>query len=136
MGAVAFVFGLRALVAWLAIRRDAATDYDYKYANGMVPDALPRDAYEAIYRRVYAPRGPMYIAAGMLAILILTPVAMIAFSYGLNLLYNLSGQNRAIEPGYLVWQSFLVFRDDLCLGGHWICRCASLSPDHARKSAI
>jgi hypothetical protein len=45
----------------------------------------------------------------MVAILIITPFAMIGFEAGLNLMYNLSGQSRVIEPGFLVWQFFLFF---------------------------
>jgi len=109
MGLLALIFGLRAFVAWQAVRRDAAADYDYKRANMMMPDALGRKDYETIYRRVYAPRGPIHVAGAMLAILLLTPVAMIVFEFSLNLMYNLSGQSRVIEPGYLVWQFFLFF---------------------------
>ena len=109
MGVIAFVFGVRALWAWLQVRSDARADYDYKRAEGMVPDAMDRETYELIYRRVYSPRGPLHIAGAMLAILVITPIAMIGFEAGLNLAYNLSGQSRVIEPGFLVWQFFLFF---------------------------
>jgi len=103
MAGVAFIFGCRAFFAWLTVKQDAAADYTYKHANGMLPDALSREDYEAIYRRVYAPREAIYVAAGMLAVLLVTPIAMIIFEFGLNWIYNLSGQNRAIEPGFLAW---------------------------------
>ena len=109
MGALALIFILRALFAWLQVRRDARADYDYKHANDMVPDAVDQDAYEQIYRRVYSPRGPLHVAGAMLAILIVTPLAMIGLEVGLNLIYNLSGQSRVIEPGFLVWHFFLFF---------------------------
>ncbi len=109
MALLALVFGVRALLGWQRVRNDAREDYEYKRGNGMVPDALSQDEYERIYKRVYGPRGPAHVAGAMVAILALTPVAMIAFEYGLNLIYNLSGQNRVIEPGYLVWQFFLFF---------------------------
>jgi len=107
MAGLAAIFSLRALLAWLSVRRDARADFDYKRTQGMVPDAMDRDNYEKIYARVYGPRGPIHVAGAMLAILILTPVAMVVFEFVFNLLYNLSGQNRAIEPGFLVWQFFL-----------------------------
>jgi hypothetical protein len=109
MGALALFLGLRAVFGWIRVRGDARDDYDYKKGNGMVPDALSRDEYERIYRRVYGPRGPAHAAAGALAILVLTPLAMLGFEAFLNLIYNLSGQSRVIEPGYLVWQFFLFF---------------------------
>ena len=109
MGALALIFILRALLAWNQVRRDAQADYAYKHANDMVPDAVNRDTYERIYRRVYGPRGPVHVTAAMVAILLITPLAMMGFEAGLNLIYNLSGQSRVIEPGFLVWQFFLFF---------------------------
>lgn len=109
MGAIALFFSLRALIGWQQVRKDARADYDYKRANGMVPDMMTRETYEHIYRRVYNPRGPLHVAGAMLAILIATPIAMMGFEAALNFIYNLSGQSRKIEPGYLVWQFFLFF---------------------------
>ena len=109
MAGLALFFSARALWAWQEVRRDARADYAYKHANDMVPDVIDQSTYEQIYRRVYGPRGPVYVAAAMVAILLITPLAMIGFEAGLNLMYNLSGQSRVIEPGYLVWQFFLFF---------------------------
>lgn len=109
MGVLALIFGVRAFMGWRQVGRDAEADYDYKSANQMMPDAISRESYAQIYRRVYGPRGPLHVAGAMLAILLVTPLAMLAFEAGLNLIYNLSGQSRVIEPGYLVWQFFLFF---------------------------
>ena len=109
MAVIAVIFALRAFLAWYFIRRDAQEDYKYKQANGMVPDAVDRENYERIYRKVYSPRGPIHIAAAMIGILLVTPFAMWAFEKGFDLLYNLSGQSRVIEPGFLVWHFFLFF---------------------------
>ena len=109
MAVLALIFGIRAFWGWRNVCSDAHADYEYKRANGMVPDAIERETYERIYRRVYGPRGPLHVAGAMLAILIATPIAMLGFEAGLNLIYNLSGQSRVIEPGYLVWQFFLFF---------------------------
>lgn len=109
MGTIALIFAVRAFIGWRQVRGDAHADYDYKQANNMMPGAMTREAYEQIYRRVYGPRGPLHVAGAMLAILIATPIAMFGFEAGLNLIYNLSGQSRVIEPGFLVWQFFLFF---------------------------
>jgi hypothetical protein len=109
MGVLALIFGVRTFMGWRQVQSDARADYDYKQANGMVPDSLDRESYEQIYRRVYGPRGPLHVAGAMLAILVMTPIAMFGFEALLNWIYNLSGQNRVIEPGYLVWQFFLFF---------------------------
>jgi len=70
---------------------------------------LSREKYLQIYKRVFAPRAPLYMLFGIIGILIATPIAMIILEQVLNLAYNLSGQARVIEPGYLVWQFFLYF---------------------------
>ncbi len=109
MGVLALIFGVRTFISWQQVRTDAREDYDYKRANGMLPDSLDRESYENIYRRVYGPRGPFHVVCAMVAILVVTPVAMLGFEQGLNLIYDLSGQSRVIEPGFLVWQFFLFF---------------------------
>ncbi len=109
MGVLALIFAVRAFLAWLVVRRDARDDYDYKRSNGMVPDAISRENYERIYRKVYNPRGPIHIAGAMIAILLVTPIAMKVFEVVFDLIYHLSGQSRVIEPGYLVWHFFLFF---------------------------
>lgn len=109
MGVLALIFGVRTFIGWQQVRRDAREDYEYKRRNGMVPDNLDREIYEQIYRRVYGPRGPLHVVGAMVAILLATPVAMLGFEQGLNWIYNLSGQSRVIEPGFLVWQFFLFF---------------------------
>lgn len=109
MGVLALIFGARAFLAWHRVGRDAQEDYAYKKSNGMVPDALDRESYQRIYRKVYSPRGLIHVAGAMVAILIATPIAMFIFEPFLNWIYNLSGQSRVIEPGYLVWQFFLFF---------------------------
>lgn len=109
MGVLALIFGVRALLAWHRVGRDAQEDYAYKKSNGMVPDTLDRESYQRIYRKAYSPRGLMHVAGAMIAILIATPIAMFIFEPFLNWIYNLSGQSRVIEPGYLVWQFFLFF---------------------------
>ena len=109
MGSIAFIFTLRAFIAWRQVRNDAQADFDYKKSNGMVDDTLNRETYEQIYRRVYNPRGPLHVAAAMLIILVVTPLAMEVFEKLFDLIYNLSGQSRVIEPGYLVWHFYIFF---------------------------
>jgi len=109
MGVIALFFTARALWAWMVVRRDAQEDFAYKQSNDMLPSAIDRENYERIYRKVYSPRGPLYVAAAMVVILVITPFAMKFFELFYNLVYNLSGQNRVFEPPYLVWQFFIFF---------------------------
>lgn len=113
---LAAIFGLRAWLGRRQVRADARADYDYKAAQNMVPVGLSRDDYVAIYMRVYGPRAQTHIFAGFVAILIATPIAMFLLEQGLNFVYNLSGQSRVIEPGFLVWQFFIFFG----LLGTWV----------------
>lgn len=114
-----FILGLLALIAtfhsvkavlgYLAVAKDAESDYQYKTERAMVPMKLPKESYLAIYKRVNNPRGSAYVAGGLWAILLTTPILFFVLGWILNAIYNLSGQNRVIEPGYLVWQFMLFF---------------------------
>jgi len=106
---VGLVFGLRSLLTRLQVRADARSDYAYKTEQDMLPQGLNQADYEKIYMRVYGPRYQTYMFFGVMAILIGSPIAMYILQQGLNMAYHMSGQNRAIEPGYLVWQTLLFF---------------------------
>ncbi len=106
---IACVFGLRAFLGYRRVAADAAADYDYKRANNMIPKSMGREQYIEIYKRVNDPRGLAYIAVGLGLIIITTPLLFFLLEQFLQLLYNLSGQSRSIEPGYLVWQFSLYF---------------------------
>ncbi|WP_427453234.1 hypothetical protein [Litorimonas sp. WD9-15] len=109
-GAVlALILGVRSWLSYRQVRADAKDDYSYKTQHGMIPVGLSQTEYEAIYERVHAPRAQLHMFIGLVAILIATPIAMLILEQGLNLIYNLSGQSRVIEPGFLVWQFFIFF---------------------------
>ena len=103
------MYAVRAAVGYYNVARDAKADYDYKYPQGMVDDRLTEEAYIRVYKRVYNPRSLVYIAATIFAIFIITPISMVVFEYIYNIIYNLTGQSRVIEPGFLVWQFFIFF---------------------------
>ncbi|WP_409432726.1 hypothetical protein ACJ3XI_11025 [Litorimonas sp. RW-G-Af-16] len=105
---VASIYSVRAALGYANVARDAEDDFAYKTPKAMIPAGLSKEAYVEIYRRVNNPRAAAYVAGGLWSILLLTPVIFKALEWGLNLIYNLSGQNRVIEPGYLVWQ-FIIF---------------------------
>lgn len=109
LATIALVFAFRSWWGARRVRADAQADYAYKLKNDMIPTGLDQASYEQLYRRVYGPRAQFYIFIGVVGILLVTPIAMIVLEQGLNLIYNLSGQNRVIEPGFLVWQFFIFF---------------------------
>lgn len=106
---LAVIFGLRAWLGRRRVRADAQADYEYKLAQKMVPPGLSQDEYSDIYMRVFGPRAQTHIFIGFVGVLIATPIAMFALEQGLNFIYNVTGQSRVIEPGFLVWQFFIFF---------------------------
>ncbi len=106
--AIGLIYALRAVFGYYNIARDAKADYDYKYPQGMIDKRLDEESYVRVYRRVHNPRSSAYIAGTIFAIFAITPITMTIFEFIYEIIYNLSGQSRVIEPGFLVWQ-FLIF---------------------------
>ena len=105
---IGLIYALRAYLGYRSVAQDAAQDYDYKKTRGMLDKRISREGYIRVFRRLHNPRRPAYIAAGVFAILILTWPIMAVMSFLLELLYQLTGQSRVFEPGFLVWQ-FMIF---------------------------
>ena len=106
---IGFFYAVRAGLGYYNVARDAKADYDYKLPQGMVDTRLSEDGYIRVFKRVHNPRSAAYIAGGIFAIFAITPITMVIFEHVYNLIYNLSGQSRVIEPGFLVWQFFIFF---------------------------
>jgi len=108
LAVIGLVYGLRAVLGYRTVARDAEDDYNYKQPQGMIDKRLSKDGYIRAYKRFYNPRGPAYVAGGIAAILILTWPAMALLEFILEQAWQLSGRSRVIEPGFLVWQ-FIIF---------------------------
>ncbi|MGB6229354.1 MAG: hypothetical protein WBF53_04410 [Litorimonas sp.] len=106
---VALAFTIRAVLAWTGLGREAADDYAYRRANGMIPNGVDETAFVAAYRRVNAPRVAIYMAGTLWAVLLATPVIAKIMEVGLDAAWQMAGRPRAIEPGYLVWAFFIFF---------------------------
>jgi len=106
---IGIIYALRAGLGYYNVARDAKADYDYKFPQGMIDARLDESRYIKIYKRVHNPRSTAYIAATIFAVFIITPISMTAFEFVYDIIYNLSGQSRVIEPGFLVWQFFIFF---------------------------
>jgi len=102
-------YGLRAVLGYRQISRDAEEDYDYKQERGMLDGELSREGYIRVFKRLHNPRRPAYIASGIFAILVLTWPIMAALSLLLEQLYQFTDRNRVFEPGFLVWQFSIFF---------------------------
>jgi len=106
---IGVVYALRAALGYYNVARDAKADYDYKFPQGMIDKRLNEEAYIRVFKRVHNPRSAAYIAGTIFAIFAITPISMVVFEYVYEIIYNLSGQSRVIEPGFLVWQFFIFF---------------------------
>ncbi|RKQ69358.1 hypothetical protein DES40_2158 [Litorimonas taeanensis] len=95
-------------MGYRSVARDASADYRYRKENNTVPAGLSEAGYIAAFRRFHNPRGPLYVALTLAAILLLTPVAMLIIQFLLEQLYQVTGRSRVFEPGYLVW-GFSIF---------------------------
>jgi hypothetical protein len=106
---VALAFSLRAVIGWLGLSREAQSDFDYRMQNGMIPADIDQTFFVETYRRVNGPRTATYAAVALWAALLATPIIAKILEVLLNLLWQLSGQSRVFEPGYLVWAFFIFF---------------------------
>lgn len=106
---IGLLYSVRAYIGFRDIERDAQEDYGYKQERGMLDGRLSREGYIRVFKRLHSPRRPAYIATAIFAILIFTWPIMGALSFLLEQLYQLSGQNRVFEPGFLVWQFCIFF---------------------------
>jgi len=117
LGLIAGLFWLRTFIGYRNVARDALSDYDYKLGQNMIPKGLSKDRYAQLYKRANNPRQQAYIASTTSIILIGTPVIFYILEWGLRMAYNLSGQSRTIEPGYLVWKFMIFFLVIMCWTG-------------------
>jgi len=106
---IGLIYALRAGLGYYNVAKDAQADYAYKHPQGMIDTRLSKESYIRIYRRVHNPRSSTYVAAAIFAIFAITPITLTIFEYVYNIIYNISGQSRVIEPGFLVWQFFIFF---------------------------
>ena len=106
---VALGFTIRAVMGWSQLTREAQSDFDYRVLNGMIPKGVSKADFTVIYRRVNGPRTSTYAAATLWAVLLATPIIAKIMEVLLDLLWQVSGQSRVFEPGYLVWAFFIFF---------------------------
>jgi len=109
IGLIALAMILRAWLGYRAVAQDAETDYAYKKDEGMIDKRLSKDGYIRAYKRYYAPRKPVYMGFGFLAVLVLTPLAMMLFSLISAEIWKLAGRPEDYAPQSLVWQFMYFF---------------------------
>ncbi|HHL43606.1 MAG TPA: hypothetical protein ENJ42_08315 [Hellea balneolensis] len=106
---IAAIYGVRAWLGYRRLERDADEDWEYRASEGMTDRNTTKEEYISAFKRVHAPRAQLYMAMGLVSILLLTIPAFGLINYALYWVWRLSGENRAFEPGYLVWQFSIFF---------------------------
>lgn len=106
---VALAFTARAVIGWAGLTSDAKGDFDYRTQHNMIPAGIDQSTFVNTYRRVNGPRTSTYSAVALWSVLLATPIIAKLLEVGLELLWQLSGQSRVFEPGYLVWAFFIFF---------------------------
>jgi len=105
---IALIYGVRAIIGYRNVARDAEADYNFKLGENMIDPRLTQAGYIRAYKRFHNPRGLLFMASGLSAILILTAPALLGIQILLNQLWIFTDRSRVFEPGYLVWQ-FIIF---------------------------
>ncbi len=106
---VAILYGLRAVIGYNRVAKDAAAEYDYRMGKGMIDDRISRSGYLRAYKRHHNPRSLAYVAGTIAAILLLTAPALAIVQFVLEQFWIFMGRSRVFEPGFLVWQFFIFF---------------------------
>ena len=103
------ILGLRAWLGYRGLDAEAETDWDYRVSNNMQDLRLNKDGFVRAYRKVNAPRLPLYLAGGAALILALTPLVFGLINVMLWGVWKFSDESRVFEPGYLVWEFSIFF---------------------------
>ena len=106
---VALVWALRAWLGFRSVREDARADYAFRQERGMAGAEGPEELYVRAYTRVHGPRAQGYTAAGLVAVVVLTPVLLRLADLVMVGVWQLSGRERTFEPGFLVHQFGIFF---------------------------
>lgn len=105
---LAAIFASKYALSLRGLSDIASEEYDHRVGKGYDFNGASKAAFVRAYRRVYGPRASLYCAVTLLLLSVLTwPLLKsleLLFEYG----WRWGGQDRAYEPGYLVWQ-FMLF---------------------------
>lgn len=92
-------------------------------------EGLTRDEFVRVYRRVYGPRGQVYVLAGLAAAVASTPIVLAALAGVWRWAWIASDRPVAYAPGDLVWQFYLFFG----LIGVWAYIASRFAARHHRR---
>ncbi|MBL4870247.1 MAG: hypothetical protein JKX72_04775 [Robiginitomaculum sp.] len=109
LAVLSLVSGGRAWFSYRKLTQDAQADWAYQVAHNMQDLRLSEQSFVNVYRKVNAPRLPLYLAIGSALILGLTPIVLGLLNVLLWGLWRLNDSSRVFEPGYLVWEFFIFF---------------------------
>lgn len=99
---------VRAFLVGSRIPGEAREDYAYRLKNDMIDPTVTEPQFLNAYKRSHGARGSIFIAATLFSAAALTPPLLALISISYDFIWRMGGQERAFEPGYLVWQ-FILF---------------------------
>lgn len=105
---LALVNAVRAVIVSTRIRREAPEDFKYRQTHGMIDASATENDFTKAFKRSHGARGSVYAAVTLFSAAILTPPLLAFISISYDFIWRMTGQDRAFEPGYLVWQ-FILF---------------------------
>ena len=124
------IFALQAILGYRGLEQDGAQEYAYRRSENMRGAEVDEAEFVSVYKRVNAPRGPVYAAILFFCNAVLTLPLLGVLTFAFEYIWRFSGQSRAIEPGYLVWAMML------CAGvilGWGLTSYLIMSRYHARR---
>lgn len=109
LGFIALYYLIRAAIATLRVRRDAAAEFEYRKNEGSLELQAGREDYIRAYNRFHAPRRDWYLGLSGLIATLLTPPAIILFKVVSEQIWKMNGSPYEYGEGTLVWQFMLFF---------------------------
>ncbi len=106
---IAVIYIVRAVLGYRAVARDAEDDFDYKTERNMLDPDIPRSVYVTAYRRVHSPRHLAYVAGGVVAMLVLTPLAIAVYNMVAAQIWIANDRPPIYAPHGFVWAFFMFF---------------------------
>ncbi len=106
---IALFYIVRAVLGYQRVAQDAKSDYIYKSENNMIDDRISKEGYIRAYKRFYAPRNHAYIGGGILAVAVLTPLALGFIQYVSMFFWINAGRPPIYAPHGFVWQFIQYF---------------------------
>ncbi len=109
VGLIALYYVIRAFVAAQRVNRDAGTEYVYRRDERSLELPADEAQYIRAYKRFHNPRREWYLGFSGLAVVFVTPPAILIYEFIYNIFWEQSGSPFEYGPGTIVWRFILFF---------------------------